>query len=163
MTDWIDTYRARQLAEAEDRAAIDRMLETMRWVQWLEVEQRHLVWMRAKRYGWRDITIRFACDRTTAWRRWQRAMEIVAANLNSEGVRLPSKNVGNLGQCLPCLSSPCLVCPFRGPVALQQNGPVGGSISAIFWTAVTVEAMGPGKRGPSWPKTNAGGASAALF
>jgi hypothetical protein len=45
------------------------MLETMRWVQWLEVEQRHLVWMRAKRYGWRDITIRFACDRTTAWRR----------------------------------------------------------------------------------------------
>ena len=77
--------------------AIDRMLETMRWVQWLEVEQRHLVWMRAKRYGWRDITIRFACDRTTAWRRWQRAMEIVAANLNSEGVRLPSKNVGNLG------------------------------------------------------------------
>lgn len=77
--------------------AIDRMLETMRWVQWLEVEQRHLVWMRAKRYGWRDITIRFACDRTTAWRRWQRAMEIVAANLNNEGVRLPSKNVGNLG------------------------------------------------------------------
>ena len=77
--------------------AIDRMLEAMRWVQWLEVEQRHLVWMRAKRYGWRDITIRFACDRTTAWRRWQRAMEIVAANLNSEGVRLPSKNVGNLG------------------------------------------------------------------
>ena len=77
--------------------AVERMLETMRWVQWLEVEQRHLVWMRAKRNGWRDITIRFACDRTTAWRRWQRAMEIVAANLNSEGVRLPSKNVGNLG------------------------------------------------------------------
>jgi hypothetical protein len=24
-------------------------------------------------------------------------MEVVAANLNSEGVRLPSKNVGNLG------------------------------------------------------------------
>lgn len=66
-------------------------------MQWLEVEQRHLVWMRAKRYGWRDIIIRFACDRTTAWRRWQRAMEIVATNLNSEGVRLPSKNVGNLG------------------------------------------------------------------
>ena len=62
--------------------AIDQMLETMRWVQWLEVEQRHLVWMRAKRYGWRDITIRFACNRTTAWRRWQRALEIVAAQLN---------------------------------------------------------------------------------
>ena len=77
--------------------AVDRMLEAMRWVLWLEIEERHLIWMRAKRYGWRDITIRFACDRTTAWRRWQRALEIVAAQLNSDGVRLPSKNVGNVG------------------------------------------------------------------
>ena len=77
--------------------AVDRMLEAMRWVLWLEIEARHLIWMRAKRYGWRDITIRFACDRTTAWRRWQRALEIVAAQLNSDGVRLPSKNVGNVG------------------------------------------------------------------
>lgn len=63
-------------------AAIDRMLEAMRWVQWLEVEQRHLVWMRAKRYGWREITIRFACDRTTAWRHWKLAMQQVADRLN---------------------------------------------------------------------------------
>ena len=63
--------------------AIDRMLEVMRWVQWLEVEQRHLVWMRAKRRGWRDITIRFACDRTTAWRRWQKALLVVAERLNA--------------------------------------------------------------------------------
>lgn len=62
--------------------AIDRMLEAMRWVQWLEVEQRHLVWMRAKRYGWRDITIRLACDRTTAWRRWRKALEVIAERLN---------------------------------------------------------------------------------
>ena len=32
--------------------AVERMLETMRWVQWLEVEQRHLVWMRSNRYRW---------------------------------------------------------------------------------------------------------------
>ena len=76
---------------------IDRMLEMVRWVQWLEVEQRHLVWMRAKRYSWRDITVRFACDRTTAWRRWQRALEIVAEQLNSEGVRASSKIVGQAG------------------------------------------------------------------
>ena len=63
--------------------AIERMLEVMRWVQWLEVEQRHLVWMRAKRYRWRDITIRFACDRTTAWRRWQSALKTVADQLNA--------------------------------------------------------------------------------
>jgi hypothetical protein len=77
--------------------AIDRMLETMRWVQWLTVEQRHLVWMRAKRYGWRDITIRFACDRSTAWRRWQWALEVVATNLNAEGRSSPSKIVGQAG------------------------------------------------------------------
>jgi hypothetical protein len=62
--------------------AIERMLETMRWVQWLEIEQRHLVWMRAKLYGWRDITARFGCDRTTAWRRWQRALQVMANRLN---------------------------------------------------------------------------------
>ena len=63
---------------------VERILEAMRWVQWLEVEQRHLVWMRAKRYSWRDITIRFACDRTTAWRRWQQALQIVVDRLNAK-------------------------------------------------------------------------------
>jgi hypothetical protein len=52
---------------------------------------------------------------------------------------------------------------FLGLPDMQQNSPVGGSIWAIFWTAVTVEGMGPGKRGPSSPKSNAGGASATLF
>ncbi len=42
--------------------------------------------MRAKGYGWREITLRFACDRTTAWRRWQRALEIVAGRLNETAV-----------------------------------------------------------------------------
>ncbi len=32
-------------------AAIEQMLETMQWVQWLDVEQRHLVWMRATDIG----------------------------------------------------------------------------------------------------------------
>lgn len=63
--------------------AIERMLEAMRWMQWLEVDQRHLVWMRARRFGWRDIMKRFACDRTTAWRRWHRALDRVAERLNT--------------------------------------------------------------------------------
>lgn len=62
--------------------AIDRMLEVMRWMQWLREEQRHLVWMRAQGYCWRDITGRFGCDRSTAWRRWQKAIETVAGCLN---------------------------------------------------------------------------------
>ena len=62
---------------------IDRMLEVMRWVQWLEVEQRHLVWMRAKRYGWREIGIRFACCTKTAQRHWQKALQTLAEQNNS--------------------------------------------------------------------------------
>ena len=63
--------------------AIDRMLEAMRWVQWLEEEQRHLIWMRAKQYEWRVICRRFGCERTTAWRRWQKALQVVAQHLNT--------------------------------------------------------------------------------
>lgn len=62
--------------------AVDRMLEVMRWVQWLDVDQRHLVWMRANRYEWQQIGRRFACDRNTASRRWHRAIELVAYQLN---------------------------------------------------------------------------------
>lgn len=62
---------------------VDRMLETMRWVLWLEVEQRHLVWMRAKRYGWREIAIRFACCTKTAQRHWARALQSVTDQLNA--------------------------------------------------------------------------------
>lgn len=54
----------------------------MRWVLWLEVEERHLVWMRAEEWEWKDIARRFACDRTTAWRRWLRIMQKVADKLS---------------------------------------------------------------------------------
>ena len=67
-------------------AAIDRMVETMGWAAWLAEEQRHLVWMRAERRAWRDISRRFGCDRTTAWRRWRHALGIVAARLNHPGL-----------------------------------------------------------------------------
>ena len=62
---------------------IEQMLEVMLWVQWLEVEQRHLVWMRAKRHEWKSICVRFACDRSTAWRRWQRALQMIVDRLNN--------------------------------------------------------------------------------
>ena len=69
-----------------DPAAIDRMVETMHWVGWLDEEQRHLGWMRAEGRGWRVISQRFGCDRTTAWRRWQRALGVVARRLNVPGL-----------------------------------------------------------------------------
>ena len=67
--------------------AIDRMLEAMRWTLWIEVEARHLVWMRAKQREWKDICRRFGCDRTTAWRRWQKALKVVADRLNEPTCR----------------------------------------------------------------------------
>ncbi len=63
---------------------VERMLEVMRWVQMLELDERHLVWMRAKRFDWVEISKRFACDRTTAWRRWKRDMQVVADLLNRQ-------------------------------------------------------------------------------
>jgi hypothetical protein len=63
--------------------SVEKLLETMRWVLWLEEDQRHLVWMRAKRYPWKQICRRFGCDRTTAWRRWQTAILQVTNTLNA--------------------------------------------------------------------------------
>ena len=65
---------------------VDRMLETMKWVLWLEVDQRHLVWMRAKRYGWREIGIRFACCTKTAQRHWAQALQMVTDQLNAVSI-----------------------------------------------------------------------------
>lgn len=80
---YADEERAIRVTPSPD--AVDRMLETMRWVLWLEEEQRHLVWMRAERHDWKTISRRFGCDRTTAWRRWQKALQRVAVELNGHG------------------------------------------------------------------------------
>lgn len=67
--------------------AIDRMMEAMKWVVPLPVNERHLLWMRAEGYEWDVIGKRFACSRTTAWRRWQRVLGKIAGHLN--GVAAP--------------------------------------------------------------------------
>jgi len=77
--------------------AIERMMETMRWVQWLAVEDRHLVWMRAKDIPWNRIARRFSCNRVTAWRRWQRALSTVVSRLQNA----PAGGVCNSCQNLP--------------------------------------------------------------
>jgi hypothetical protein len=76
-----------------DPAAIDRMEETLGWVLWLDEEDRHLVWMRADGYRWRDVCRRFGCDRTTAWRRWQRALFVVARQLNASLVSINKREM----------------------------------------------------------------------
>jgi len=72
----------RKLRIPPSSAAVVRMLETTRWMQWLDPEARHLVWMRADRWDWKEICCRFGCNRSTAWRRWQKALQVVVAHLN---------------------------------------------------------------------------------
>ena len=57
--------------------AIDRFGETVRWLRWLEEEQRRLVWLRAQHVPWREI-----CK--TAWRRYQHALAVVVVHLNGQ-------------------------------------------------------------------------------
>jgi hypothetical protein len=60
---------------------VEKLMEVMRWMQWLELEQRHLVWMRAERYRWEDISKRFGCCPRTAQRRWNCALQVIENNL----------------------------------------------------------------------------------
>lgn len=64
-------------------AAIERMQETMGWVQWLDEEQRHLVWMRARQYEWGRIGKRFGWSREAVRRKWQTALQGVVDRLNT--------------------------------------------------------------------------------
>ena len=77
-----------------DPVAIERMEETLRWVLWLAEADRHLIWMRAEERRWRDICRRYGCNRTTAWRRWQRALATVAAQLNASSVAIGATDLG---------------------------------------------------------------------
>jgi len=65
-------------------AAIDRMIETTLWMQWLNAEERQLIWRRAKREPWKQICAQLGCDRTTAWRRHTTALRIVLEQLESK-------------------------------------------------------------------------------
>ena len=64
-------------------SAITRLEQTSDWVLWIEEEERKLVWARAARVPWKQISGELGCDRTTAWRRWQIALTKIAARLNA--------------------------------------------------------------------------------
>ena len=72
---------ARAAAAAPE--AIDRMDEALRWLMWLEPEERRLVWLRAEGMPWKWITRRLGIGRTTAWQRWTTALLKIAVRLNA--------------------------------------------------------------------------------
>jgi hypothetical protein len=68
--------------------AIDRFGETVRWLKWLDEDQRRLVWLRAQYVPWREICNRTGLIRKTAWRRYQHALAIVVVHLNDQLPRI---------------------------------------------------------------------------
>ena len=62
--------------------AITRLEQTFDWMQWIEVEERKLIWKRAAKVRWKTICWELGCDRSTAWRKWVIACEKIAARLN---------------------------------------------------------------------------------
>ena len=69
-------------------AAIDRLAETTQWLQWLSVEQRKLVWARARYVPWRVIAAQLGVPRQTAWRRWRHALTLIVVQLNGRPPRI---------------------------------------------------------------------------
>jgi len=67
---------------------IDEMHEVvLKWIVWLEEDERKLVWLRAEKVRWKVISWKIGCDRTTAWRKYKLALTKVATILNSRGAK----------------------------------------------------------------------------
>ncbi len=64
---------------------VERMLVVMQWVQYLDVEQRKLVWMRAERWRWYDIGKRFGVAPRTAQRHWEVAIQVITDHISRGG------------------------------------------------------------------------------
>ena len=69
-------------------AAVERLIETTRWLQWLDESQRELVWARARNVPWRAICESRGCPRVTAWRHWKHALALIVVQLNGASPRI---------------------------------------------------------------------------
>lgn len=62
--------------------AIICMDDAIEWLNWLELDQIRLVWLRASRTPWKMIMRRFGISRSTAFTRWNAAILQIVAILN---------------------------------------------------------------------------------
>ena len=65
-------------------SAITRLEQTFDWVLWIGEDERRLIWSRAARRPWKEISGELGVDRTTAWRRWQVSLAKIADRLNHQ-------------------------------------------------------------------------------
>ena len=80
-------------------SAIDRFGQTVRWLRWLDEDQRRLVWLRAQLVPWRETCKRTGLIRKTAWRRWQTSLAIIAVQLNGTPPRFASGKAAGIESC----------------------------------------------------------------
>lgn len=76
-------------------ADIDYLLEVMRWMNWLSVDERLLLWMRADRHPWNDIAKRFGYSRSTVCRQWKATVQKLVLILNALRVLKTRPSCGN--------------------------------------------------------------------
>ncbi len=67
-------------ATPEDIATLDKVFA---WMQWIEVEERKLIWRRAEHVSWRAICWEFGMCRQTVWFKWKAALKKIAIQLNA--------------------------------------------------------------------------------
>ena len=74
--------------------AIGRLEQIFDWMGWITVEERKLIWRRARKQHWKTICWELGCDRSTAWRKWVLACTKIATTLNArqiKGLRVATK------------------------------------------------------------------------
>lgn len=94
---WPDIQRQSWEGYADERivlrfaaspGAIDRFGETVRWLRWLNEDERRLIWLRAQYVPWKEISNRTGLIRKTAWRQWKHALAIITVRLNGSPPRI---------------------------------------------------------------------------
>lgn len=61
--------------------AVERMVECMRWLRWLDEDERRLVWLRASGLPWRMIAEGLGVNRKTPYSHWNKAMNRILIHI----------------------------------------------------------------------------------
>jgi hypothetical protein len=64
--------------------AIARLEEVLKWMRWLTVEERKIVWMHGARMSWKSICWEFGLSPAGASGKWRRALTKIVDQLNSK-------------------------------------------------------------------------------
>ncbi|MBF0178334.1 MAG: helix-turn-helix domain-containing protein [Magnetococcales bacterium] len=80
VSDWEEPPLVRPGPPTAD--AIARMDESLEWLRWLGRDDVRLLWLRAERRPWKEISRAMGTCRTTVWTRWKEALLQIAVRLN---------------------------------------------------------------------------------